>query len=281
MQRFFQILKRLTLLLIPNQILSIYYSRQVRKYNELSTGEKEFFSLIKDSLKSVVDVGARTDTFYASVYFNAGETCDVHMFEANPAFAKKLIEITPSLNKNSFVYNCAIGKEPGKLYYYYDSQSFILKSNMGNVSRYKSNSPIEVRTIDSFSEEIKQIDFLKTDIEEMDFYALLGAKNTLPKVHFIQFELGLGMSYLNRKVTNTDYWDLLETDFDLYVLRDEANPIWKANHSLPLLLRLTIDVKIVIEILQVTGVGFNIVGINKLKETPGSLKAFMGTLKAS
>ena len=266
------------MLLIPNKILSIYYSRRVQKYNELSTGEKDFFYLVKDFLKSVVDVGARTDTFYASVYFNEGKSCDVHMFEANPAFAKKLIEITPSLNKNSFVYNCAIGKDHGELYYYYDSQSFVLKSNMGNISRYKSNTPIEVRTIDSFSTVIKQIDFLKTDIEEMDFYALLGAKNTLPRVHFIQFELGLGMSYMDRKVANIDYWELLEPNFDLYVLRDEANPIWKANDSLPLLLRLTLELKIVIEILQVTGVGFNIVGINKLKGTPESLKTFIGHL---
>ena len=138
MLQIFRILKKLTLLLTPDKILSIYYSRHVKQFNQLTTGERDFFSLIMGLLESVVDIGARTDTFYASAYSKAGETCDVHMFEANPAFAKKLMDTVPSLNKNSFVYNCAIGKEPGKLYYYYDSQSFVLKSNMGNISRYKS-----------------------------------------------------------------------------------------------------------------------------------------------
>lgn len=62
-----------------------------------------------------------------------------------------------------------------------------------------------MRTIDSFSETIPQIDFLKTDIEEMDFYAFLGAKRALAKVHFVPFELGLGMPHLGRKVENSDY----------------------------------------------------------------------------
>lgn len=265
--------------IIPNQIFSFYLSRVVGKYNELSSGEKDFFGLIESHVTSIVDVGARTDTFYATYPGETQIKRKVFMFEANPAFVSKLRTITPSVDQNNFIFNVAIGKEPGSLYYFYDTQSFIEKSNVGNISKYKSAKPIEVRTLDSYSEIIQDIDFLKTDIEEMDFYALLGARTFLPKIKFIQFELGLGILYLDRTVENSDYWELLEPSFDLFILRDEANPIWKDSPNLSLLLTLDREAKIVVNILQKLGYGFNIVGINRKFKIPQTIFSNIGKFK--
>ena len=279
MRRILRFAKRVLQKTVPNRIFSLYMSKVVREYNELSSGERDFFRLIESQVASIVDIGARTDTFYATYPTQNEIKRKVFMFEANPAFVSKLRSITPSIGENNFIFNVAIGREPGNLFYFYDTQSFVEKSSVGNISKYKSARPIEVRTLDSYSGIISNIDFLKTDIEEMDFYALLGARLFLPKIHFIQFELGLGMPHLERTVENTDYWELLESSFDLYILRDEANPIWKTFSNLPLLLTLDEQAKITVNILQTLGYGFNIVGVNKDFGTPQSIFDNVGRLK--
>jgi hypothetical protein len=201
------------------------------------------------------------------------------MFEANPSFVSKLKNLTPNLGQSNFVFGVAIGAVPGSMYYFYDTQSFVEKSSVGIISRHKAKKPIEVRTLDSYSEIIHQIDFLKTDVEEMDFYALLGATLSLPKISFIQFELGLGMPYLGRTVESSDYWELLDPKFELFILRDEANPIWLTFPTLPLLLTLNQEAKMMISILKKLGYGFNIVGINRDFRKVESLLSNIGQLK--
>jgi len=279
MLRILRLAKKVLYKVVPNRILSFYLSKIVLEYNELSSGEKDFFRLIEGQVKSVVDIGARTDTFYATYPSADGIKRKVFMFEANPAFVAKLTTLTPSIGEDNFIFNVAIGREPGSLYYFYDTQSFVSKSNVGNVSKFKSTKPIEVRTLDSFSGIISTIDFLKSDIEEMDFYALLGASLFLPKIRFIQFELGLGMPHLGRFVENSDYWELLDSSFDLFILRDEANPIWKTFPNLPLLLTLDQEAKILVSILQKIGYGFNIIGINKSFGIPEPLFNNIGQLR--
>ena len=191
------------------------------------------------------------------------------MFEANPFFSKvlkKKLESAP-VHGDFKVFSCGIGAEESELYYFHDTQSFLKESNMGNVSKVRSFKPIKVVPLNRFAEELRECDFLKTDIEEMDFFALLGASKILANVHFIQFELGIGADFNDRKVMNEDYYSLLEADFDLFVLRDN-NPIWEAFPTLPLLITLNSGTKLLLKILQSSGVGFNIVGINKKKLFP-------------
>lgn len=278
MKKFLRKVKNFMYFLLPNQFISYFESRIVRSYNELTSGEIEFFDLIADYVNTVVDVGARTDAHYATHASKNKVKRKVFMFEANPSFASKLRDITPKLNEDNFVINVAIGKEQGELFYFYDSQSLVEKSNVGDTSKIKSRKPIAVQTLDSYFETIKEIDFLKTDIEEMDFYALLGASKFLKRTHFIQFELGLGLPYLERKVENSDYWELLEPNFSLFILQDEANPIEKAFSKLPLLVALTPEVKMLMKVLQSLGYGFNVVGINKAYEPINSVLDRTGDL---
>ncbi len=270
-------IKALIILILPNRLLSFYASKVVKDYNSLSEGEIEFFLLINSYVREIIDVGPRTDAFYSLQNAISKTGRKVFMFEANPAFARVLTKKVPELNVTNFVFNVGIGNKPTEMYYYYDTQSFVSESRVGNISKLKSRKQILVRTIDSYRSEIKNCDFYKSDIEEMDFYALLGAKKTLANVHFLQFELGLGMPYKGRRVENIDYWSLLESDFHLYLLKD-ANPIWGAMPELPLLLELNSATKKIIEILQFSGNGFNIVGINRKKGIPDILKNKIGCL---
>jgi hypothetical protein len=59
----------------------------------------------------------------------------------------------------------------GGLNYYYDTQSFIEISSVGNRSKFKSFKKIPIETIDSHATTILDLDFIKSDIEEMDFLA--------------------------------------------------------------------------------------------------------------
>ena len=83
MLRFLRLPKKVLQAIIPNQIFSLLLSRVVEEYNELSQGEKDFFGLIESHVNSIVDVGARTDTFYATYPSSQGIKRKVFMFEAN------------------------------------------------------------------------------------------------------------------------------------------------------------------------------------------------------
>ena len=110
--------------------------------------------------------------------------------------------------------------------------------------------------------QIKNIDFLKTDIEEYDYFALKGLGNLLLNCKYIQFELGIGAPYNGDVVKNDNYYDLLE-NFQLFIVKDENNPIWKKKISKSDLIVLNQQSKKLIELAQKKGIGFNIFCLNK------------------
>lgn len=164
---------------LPMPLKRFHYSRKKDDFNKLSSGEIEFFDCISLFVKNIVDVGPRTDIYYAEyVSRNALAGVNIFMIEANPIFARILQQKLKKIGGNNFVLNVGVGFEPNEMFYYFDTQSFVLKSNVGNSSKVKSKERIEICTLDSFVELIKFCDFYKSDIEEMDFYALLGAKSS-------------------------------------------------------------------------------------------------------
>ena len=256
----------------------LFLKRKV-DFNLLSPGEMEFFSNILPLVKGVIDVGARVDTFY-SVQIANSDNPDrkTFLFEANPIFASELAQKLVEIKDNNHVFNVGIGREKTDMYYYYDTQSLRAESKVGNSSQVRSKKKIEVMRLDNWISDFGVSNFLKSDIEEMDFYCLLGAGQLLSNIHFLQFELGLGMPFNGGFVENQDYWSLLEPNFHLFILRDESNPIFKTFLTLPLLLTPNTNSKMLIPILQSTGVGFNIVGIHKQKGIPARLESCIGTL---
>jgi FkbM family methyltransferase len=255
-------MKRTLQLFLPLPVKRYLKNRTAGSHQELTSGEKDFFHLVKGFVSTVVDVGARTDTFYSEVLEEAEKECSIYLFEANPVFVRRLKEKIQDFSQSNIVVDHAVGSKVGELFYYFDTQSFIASSNVGTVSKLKSKKPIPVTTLDLYFGNTKSVDFLKTDIEEMDFHALLGARELLKKIKFLQFELGIGAMVDDQIVSNETYWALLEDEFHLFILKD-TNPIWQRWPHLPLLLRLDIHTKLILEVLQKTGAGFNIVGVRK------------------
>lgn len=193
------------------------------------------------------------------------------MFEPNPRFFK-ILENKTRKNKSIFkIFNFALGAEIGSLPYFYDSQSFIAESAVGYKSKIKTKNSIDIRTIESLHDISLELDFLKSDVEEMDFLVLVGAGKKLKDIRYLQFELGVGAMFQKKRVTSQDYWTLLEPDFKLFILRDNNNPIWQTNPKLRKLIPITPHIKVLIEILQRTGVGFNVAGINRSIEVQKTL----------
>jgi len=264
---------------LPMRLKRYLFLKRIADFNPLSSGEMEFFMNILPLVKGVIDVGARVDIFYSTQITNSGAPDrKTFLFEANPIFASELTTELVAIKDNNYVFNVGIGREETDMYYFYDTQSFVAESKVGNSSQVRSRKKIKVMRLDNWIDDLGDSNFLKSDIEEMDFYCLLGAGHVLSNIHFLQFELGLGMPFNEGFVENQDYYQLLEPNFHLFILRDEANPIFKTFPALPLLLTLNTNSKLLIPILQSTGVGFNIVGIHKQKGIPHSLEACIGTL---
>ena len=85
----------------------------------------------------------------------------------------------------------------------------------------------------------------------------------LKNCKYIQFELGIGAPYLDRVVTNEDYYSLFDEYFNLYILQDENNPYLQGELSNINLFILNKKSKHIVEEAQLEGIGFNIVAINK------------------
>ncbi len=116
---------------------------------------------------------------------------------------------------------------------------------------------------------------MKTDIESYDYFALVGCGEFISKCRYIQFELGIGAPLSDTTVSNEHYWILLDKWFDLYILKDENNPMWSSGIVDSNLVRLDDAAKVAIKLAQKTGVGFNIVGVNR------SMASDLGSLTIS
>lgn len=260
--RHFYFLKKFKKIL-PNKAKLIYYKNLDYREQTLTNGEMEFFQCIKPDLKIMIDIGPRTDTYYA----DNSENLYINYFEANPIFCRILSKKLSNSTFNYRLENIGISDNEDPLYYYHSTQSFLELSAVGTKSNTRSSSRIQMRTLDSFGFE--NVDFLKMDLEEMDYFALKGAAGLLPKIRYLQFELGLAKVGHQKRITNEDYISLLTPNFDLYLLKDEKNVIWRENFANGLLLKLERSNLKILKILQSCGIGFNVVGINRsFKDNP-------------
>lgn len=227
-------------------------------------GELAFFRAIRDDIEVLVDVGARFDVDYLAL--SRGRGISYYLFEANPKFAQKLVEnAAPFADERVTIENVAVGERGDLVDYYKDSESLLKSSTAVRNSTQRLGRKIPMRRLDDYLAErgVGRIDFLKSDIEEYDYFALVGCGALLPEIRYLQFELGIGAPFAGRRIANEDYFALLEPHFDLYVCRDENNPWWKVGRTKASLVVLDDDAKREIRQAQSSGIGFNIVGLNR------------------
>jgi FkbM family methyltransferase len=260
---------------LPYVATNYKFKRTIKSLAPITEEEKLIFRSVLKYCKVVVDVGARTDTFYADeTQFTTKQNFLVLLIEVNP-LAYEILKNKTSCMEHVKVINSAISDSNNSSgEYFWDSQSFLPTNNFGAKGQFKIKKPITFVSLTDIIKDYKitKIDFLKTDLEGMDFLALIGLGDHLQDISFIQFELGLGAEYGNKVVVNQDYWQLLEKDFNLFILKDK-NSIFRAYPHLPLLLHLDSTTKILINCLQKTGEGFNIYAINKSIGIPVELQS--------
>lgn len=164
--------------------------------HDIPQDELALFATLKD-IKVVFDVGTRTDIEYLKIK----PDIELHCFEPNPEFFEGL-KAQIGTRGDTFLNNYALGDEEGEAGYERGRQSLV--GSEANITRGEYTVPI--KTLDWYCAEnkIEQIDFLKIDTEGFDYKVLLGARETIPKCRFIQYE------HWNNKL---EFHDLLERDF--------------------------------------------------------------------
>ncbi len=222
--------------------------------------------------KVIVDVGARYDVNYLLI--SQGRRIKYYLFEANPKSYKKLITNLSIFSEDITVENLAVSDKPGLSNYFEETQS-IVKNTLHTKSINPPSAIIEMVRLDDYfaKKNIYQIDFLKTDIEMNDYFALLGLGKLLHNTLYLQIELGIDAEFEDRFVTNSDYYELLEPIFDLYICKDENLSLWSHFGITSDLIKLDYRAKDFIMYAQKNGEGFNIFGVNKtIKSNLSDLK---------
>lgn len=152
------------------------------EHTRIPEKEIELFKQLKD-LKVIFDVGARTDTDYSEIWPES----EHHLFEPHPEFFLELMKKTWGRRK-VFPNNFGLGEKNENLGYQTDIQAFIGSAGLSEKAVF--NYILPVKTLDDYVKDnkITQIDFLKIDTEGHDLKVIIGAKNSLEIIRFIQYE---------------------------------------------------------------------------------------------
>lgn len=145
----------------------------------IPTAELEVVKQLK-GVSIVFDVGARTDIEYLSIFPKA----EFHLFEPHAPFFEELKGLVGK-KKKVHLNNIGLGNRVGKLMYSVGVQGFA-----GGEATSTGEIPYQIGTIDSYvnKHKVERIDFLKIDTEGFDYKVLRGAKRTLSKIKYIQYE---------------------------------------------------------------------------------------------
>jgi FkbM family methyltransferase len=153
--------------------------------NSKENGEIQFYSLIKNNINVIFDVGCRQDSEFLD-FKN-----EVHYFEPVPLFMKNLSE-QKSNNKKSYFNNFGLSNKNEVIFYYPNYQSFYDRVTSCKVSDDSNKILLNVKKASDYIIEnnINTIDFLKIDTEGYELNVLKGFDEYLHNVNIIQFEYG-------------------------------------------------------------------------------------------
>lgn len=178
-------------------------------------GELDFFKSVSAQLKIVFDVGIKD----RSEIYETNHSAHFYMFEPNPTYYKILYE--KYTTSDVTLVNAGLGSKEGYslLYPYCDSMC----------DRAKRSGAIDVyiTTLDKYCEDlsINHIDYLKIDTEGYEVDVLLGSKNNLNNINYIQFEYGETFRDIGRSIKEVynilDGWNIyLLTSKQLVKIKD-------------------------------------------------------------
>ncbi len=162
-----------------------------------------------DKLQTIVDVGANIGS-YSSDVLSINPKASIDCFEPDPRAYKELSKI-----KGLRLHNVGVGDTEG---------TFTL--NMGSRTTHSSlmdhgegvaTASVKVITLDTQALP-KKIDLLKIDVEGFEYKVLQGAKETLKRVSFVQFEFS-GANFKSRLFLGDFIEYLGQFNFQIYKIK--------------------------------------------------------------
>jgi len=173
---------------LANLVFKVMKSKIVNNCDPFTNGEYKLFQMLKPLLKTVVDVGARDDTYFIE---QSNQTTELYLFEPHPEFYKKLMASIEQkgLDKqypNLHVLNLGVSDTSTTLAYHEKAQSFV---NRWNEEPSKFLPVVRLDSLESL-QKTQEISFLKIDTEGYEIDVLRGAENLFEKIKLIQFEYG-------------------------------------------------------------------------------------------
>ena len=150
-----------------------------------TNGETLFFSHIKDHIRTIFDIGCRSDSEFTE--FDG----EVHYFDPMNEFIENLSS-QPNRNSVSKFNNFGLGNETKDLYYYPNYQSFYDRIPSCHASDDANKILLHIKTAKEYiaSNSITAIDFVKIDTEGYELNVLKGFEECIKRVKIIQFEYG-------------------------------------------------------------------------------------------
>tara|TARA_R110002049_G_scaffold3795_5_gene27640 strand:- start:117629 stop:118399 length:771 start_codon:yes stop_codon:yes gene_type:complete len=195
------------------------------------SGEIYFLNHIKKSTNAqitIFDVGANIGQYALLANKIFESKCLIYSFEPVKLSYSALIDNIKS-HRNIIGIEKGIGELIASSKIFYNGSKSV-QSSLIEDEFSKHSEIIELTTIDDFIREnnIKKVNVLKLDVEGYEYKALIGAKNNLNNIDYIQFEFG------NKQVTSRNFLiDFIKylDDFKIYrliqdgLIEIDTNPI--------------------------------------------------------
>jgi FkbM family methyltransferase len=158
-------------------------------------GEDDFFSYIKDTCKTIFDVGCFAGTYEngdrAVNVFTHLEDVDVHYFDPVPEFINEVSKQVKNRDR-SYLNKFGLSNKTGELPYYTEVMSFVERSKTLPHRKTEPDRTLSIKRGDEYVKEhnIKSIDFLKIDVEGFEKGVIEGFGSFIKNVKIVQFEYG-------------------------------------------------------------------------------------------
>ena len=207
-----------------NMYFRVMMPKIVNDCDPLKNGEFPLYRSLRPYLKTVVDVGAREDTYYIE---NSDPSTSLFLFEPHPVFFQTLQKAFDAKElglqyKNVSLLNMGVSDSTGNLEYYERAQSFV---NRWNEQPSQVLPVVRLDSLDALK-KAEEISFLKIDTEGYELDVLRGAHGILQKTKLIQFEYG--GTYPHRGILLKDVLTFLQANqfhFFYYVYGDGLLPL--------------------------------------------------------
>lgn len=166
----------------------------------------------------IFDVGAQGGNYTNNVIEITESKCTIYAFEPCPKDYEHLSSIIN--NSNVHLIKSALGERDGQATLYFPSNKSGLSSLLKNNDPLLISENVKIETLDTFcrNNQIGYISLLKLDTEGYELSCLMGAKNMLPNIKNIQFEMSIGSR--DARVYFIDIFQYLK-DYKIYrILKD-------------------------------------------------------------